>query len=295
MSVNLPQLYAQQFATNVVLLLQQKGSKLRGKVNEMKHYGEQASPVDQIGAIEMTEVTTRFEAMGRVDAAVDRRWVLPQSFDLPQLVDSFDELKMLTDPKSKYVENATYAAGRKMDSIINSAFFGAANTGKSGTTSTVFPTATQQVAQAFGAASAVGMTVAKLRRARQILMANEVDLESDEIFAVMTARQIDDLLSEIQVTSRDFNGDAPVLTDGKLTRFLGMNIVHYEGLTLSTYRQCAVYAKSGMHLGVWGDVKTDVDQRKDLKGLPWQAYLTLTIGATRIEEKKVVQVLCSEA
>lgn len=294
MSVNLPSLYAQQFATNIQLLLQQKGSRLRGKVMEMSHYGEQASPVDQVGVIEAQEVTTRFAPMGRIDAPVDRRWVLPSSFDLPQLVDKFDELKMLTDPKSKFVEDAVYALGRQMDRLLITAFFGTAQTGKSGTTNTSF-NSSYAVAQDFGATGAVGLTVAKLREARRILMANEVDLEADLLFCAVTAKQHDDLLAEIQVTSRDFNGDAVVLREGKIDRFLGINFVHTELLTLSTYRLNPVWAKSGMHLGIWGDVRTDVSERKDIQGLPWQAYVYMTAGATRIEEKKVVKISSAES
>lgn len=298
MSVNLSSLYAQQYATNIMLLLQQKGSRLRGTVMEGTHYGEQASPVDQIGSISMQEVTTRFNPMGRVDAAVDRRWVSPSSFELPQLVDSFDELKLLQDPKSKYVENAVYAAGRKIDQLILTAALATAQTGKTGTGTTAFGatgTASQAVAVNFGASGNTGLTVAKLREAKRIMMANEVDLENDPLYLPVTATQHDNLLAEVQVISSDFNGgDMPVLKEGKIARFLGINFIHTELVAFSTYRLLPMYAKSGMHLGIWGDVKTDVSQRKDISGLPWQAYVYFTAGATRIEEKKVVKISCAE-
>ena len=54
-----------------------------------------------------------------------------------------------------------------------------------------------------------------------------------------------------------------------------------------------VYVKSGMHFGMWNDIKTDISQRNDLQNIPWQVYVTLTGGATRIEEKKVVQIICA--
>lgn len=292
MSVNLPSHFAQQYATNIQLLLQQKGSRLRDKVMMGMHQGEQASPVDQVGAVEMQEVTSRFAPMGRVDAAVDRRWCLPTSFDLPQLVDKFDELKMITDPKSKFVENAVAAAGRKIDQLLISAFFGTAKTGKTGSTSTTFP-AGQEIAVAFGASGDVGVTVAKLREAKRILMANEVDLENDPIYCALTALGHDNLLAEAQVVSTDFN-DRPVLVDGKLTRFLGINFVHTELLELSSGdTMVPVWAKSGMHLGVWGDIQTSISQRHDLQGEPWQAYVKMTMGATRLEEDKIVKILAN--
>ena len=57
-----------------------------------------------------------------------------------------------------------------------------------------------------------------------------------------------------------------------------------------TSTQVPMWLKSGMGLGVWGDIMTDVSQRKDLTSLPWQVYVKLTIGATRLEEKKVVKI-----
>src|SRR3990172_3027788 len=118
MSLNIPDHYTISFSTNVMLLLQEKGSKLRGTVTEGSYTGKQASPVDQIGAVEMQDVTNRFAPMGRVDAAVDRRWVTPSDFDLPQMIDSFDKLRLLTDPESSYTQNAVLAPGRKIDRLI---------------------------------------------------------------------------------------------------------------------------------------------------------------------------------
>lgn len=294
MSVNIPNHYAQQYATNVQLLLQQEGSRLRGLVTEGQYIGEQASPVDQIDSVEMQAVTGRFEPMGRVDADTTRRWVTPNDFDLPQMIDSFDKLRLLTDPNSAYVKNAVNAANRKIDDIIIAAFFAAAKTGKTGSGSTSFP-AGQVVAVTQGAAAATGLTVAKLREGRRILRANEVDLDMDPITCVVTSKQEDNLLAEAQVISLDFN-DRPVLVDGRIKKFLGINFVPSERLAVNAtpYRRVPLFAKSGMHLGIWNDITTDISQRKDIRGLPFQAYVYLTIGATRLEEDKIVEILCAE-
>jgi hypothetical protein len=294
MSVNIPTHYVQQYSTNISLLLQQKGSKLRNLVMSGSHVGKQASPVDQIGSVAMQQVVGRFGSMGRVDASTDRRWVFPSDFDLPQLIDSFDKLRLLTDPSSVYVQNAVFAAGRQMDDLIIDSMFGTAKTGESGGTSTTFPAA-NQVAVNHGAAANTGLTVAKLREAKKLLMSYEVDLDSDPITAIVTAKQHDNLLAEAQVISTDFN-DKPVMVEGKITRFLGINIVHCERLDTdgSSYRRIPVFAKSGMYLGLWNDITTDISQRKDLQGLPWQAYVYMTAGATRLEENKIIEIKCAE-
>lgn len=294
MSVNIPTHYVQQYSTNVQLLLQQKGSKLRSTVMSSTHVGKQASPVDQFGSVEMQAVTGRFGAMGRVDAATDRRWVFPSDFDLPQLIDSFDKLRLLTDPSSSYVQNAVYAAGRKMDSLIIAALNGTAKTGETGSTSTTLPSG-QKVAVGFGSSSDVGLTVAKLREAKRLLMAADLDLEDpmNQLYCAAGATQLDNLLAEAQVISTDFN-DRPVLVSGKIQQFLGINFIHTElNESASGDKLIPVWAKSGMHLGLWNDITTDIAQRKDLQGLPYQAYVYMTAGATRLEEEKVVQIACN--
>lgn len=294
MSVNLPTHYVQQFSSNIQLLLQQKDSRLMPYITTGTHIGKQASPVDQIGKIAMQPVTTRFGAMGRVDAPTDRRWVFPSDYHLPQLIDSFDKLRLLTDPASSYVQNAVAAVNRQKDDLVIDAFFATAKTGEQGGTSTSFPAA-QQVAVNHGASGNTGLTVAKLIEAKRLLQAAEVDLDSDPITALVTSKQHADLLKEATVISTDFN-DRPVLVDGRVVRFMGINIVHSERLDNDTtpYRRIPVWAKSGMYLGMWNDMTIDISQRKDLDSLPWQAYVHMTAGATRLEEAKIVEIKCAE-
>lgn len=295
MSINIPSHYVQQYASNLMLLLQQTNSRFSDKVMRGNHVGEQAAVVDQVASIEMQTPAGRFAPIGRVDAAVDRRWVAPESFDLPQLIDSFDKLKLLLDPSSSYVQNGVAAVNRRYDRSIVAAFFGTALTGKTGTTSTSF-LAGNQVAVTMGAAAATGLNFKKVREAKRILMSHDIDLETEALFMSVTSKQHDDLLAESQVISLDFQ-DKPVLVEGKISRILGINVVHSElnALDGSSYRRIPVWAKSGMHLGEWGSQVTDVAQRKDLSGLPYQIYQSLTCGATRLEEKKVVEIKCSEA
>jgi hypothetical protein len=287
--------FVQQYTTNVQLLLQQKGSRLRGSVMEGAHTGEQAVPVDQIGKVTATKRTTRYPDLTPQDTPTDRRWVFPSDYDWNDLVDNADKLRMLIDPMSSYVQNGTYAMGRAMDDEIITAFFGTAKTGKAAGTSTTFPAA-QQISVSFGAAAAVGLTIAKLREAKRLLLAAEVDIDNDPLYCVLTAKQHDNMLGEAQAISLDYN-DRPVLVQGKITSFMGFNFLQCERLVTngSGYRRVPAYAKSGMHLGMWNDIRTDVSQRKSKAGLPWQVYVYGTFGATRLEEAKTVEIPCSEA
>lgn len=298
MASAIPVFYVQQFSTILQLKLQQEGSVLRSTVMNGTHVGSQASPVDQFGAIVGNKVVGRYNPMARTDAPADRRWVFPQDYDLPQLLDTFDQLRLLIDPMSQMVTNAVYAIGRNMDDEIVSGLLGANFTGNNGTTSTTLPSG-QVVGVNQGAASATNMTVAKLREGRRILMSNNMNLDKEELYCAMTATMIDNLLAETQVISSEFN-DQKVLVQGKLVKFLGVNIVHTELLSnqsgtddqSGTSTPAPMWAKSGAYLGVWGDIQSSIDRRVDLHGVPLQAYVKGTFGGTRLEEKKVCKIWC---
>ena len=303
MSINDIDLASQQYATNVELLLQQKGSKLRGLVDVGNYVGKAANIVDQVGAIEASTITGRFQPKGRTDAAVDKRWVYPTDKIIPQLFDSRDKLRLISDPKSVAAMNGANGMGRAIDDIIIAALFGTSKTGIEGGTSTVFGTTLstsggQNIAVGTGAAAATGLNVAKLREVRRQALANEIDLDSETIYMGITSKQDANLLQEIQIISTDFN-DRPVLKDGKVVSFLGIQFVHIERLGTGTSddgtaRECPVWVKSGMHLGIWNDLKATVAQRFDLEGNPWGLDTEMTMGATRTQEKKVFRVWCAE-
>lgn len=298
MSDNLVGLYAQTYKGNIQLLLQQRGSRLRGSVTEDSGYvGQQASPVDQIGSVEADAVTGRFQPIQGKDIPNDRRWVFPQDFDLPLFVDTFDKLRLLEDPTSTYSVAATNGMGRKIDDVIIGGIFGTSKTGQNGGTSVAFP-AGQQISASLGASAATGLNVAKLKKGIEILLAAEVDIENDPLYMPITAKQNTDLLNEIQVINGDYKALGAVVNDGKIMSYSGINFLHSERLPTngSGQRRIPLYAKSGLHLAIWGgSTIADISQRKDLKGMPYQVYLWMTMDATRLEEKKIVEIPCVES
>lgn len=297
MADNIASVYAVQYGTNISLLLQQKGSKLRQAVQVGSYKGKQSEVVTQYGATSARAVSTRYQPIVPVNTPNNRRWVFPEDYDWADLIDNFDKLRLLADPQSAYSQNGLYAMGRAIDDVIISGIFGTNKTGEAGGTNTAFDTVNQQVAVNYAAAGNVGLTVDKLREARRILMENEVDLDAEPAYCAISAEQHDDLLGQLQVTNADFNADAPVMQDGKVTRFLGINFIHTERLPVASgtsHRRCPVWVPSGVHLGIWNDITSNVTQRRDLSSHPFQVYLMGTFGATRTEEKKVVDILCAE-
>lgn len=298
MSENLIKLYTTQFSTNVDLYLQQMGSKLRGRVAEGFHTGKMASPVNELGPVTLQRVQGRFQPMGRQDADYKRRWVFPVDGELPQLVDSFDELKTVVDPKSKYVQNASNAVGRAWDDEIIRAATAASQIGvdAGGLSSEAFDTTNFRIADTFGSSAASGLTVAKVIETRRKFRKAHVDFETDQVTIVAGSQQESDLLNQVQVVSTEYN-DKPVLTDGKVTRILGFDIVYSERLPTytTTTRGVLAFAKSGIYLGMWKDMSHRISQRNDLSGEPWQIYTSASFGATRLMQGKVIQIACSDA
>lgn len=296
------------YTANVTLLLQQRGSKLRPLVSEGRYSGKQAQVVDQIGAITATKVVGRYTPIGRTDPNFDQRWVYPSDYEVkPQMIDTFDKLRVKISVEGPFTTNAANALGRSQDDEIIAAFFADAKTGVAGNDTTSFGTVVtttaggKNVAVATGGSAATGLNVAKLREAVRSLKSDENDPSMDPFYSILTSTQHDNLLADVQVTSGDFGWkDAPVLKEGKLSRFLGVDFTECERLqtgtddAAGTSRMIPLWAQSGMHFGLWDDINHKVNERPDITGIPWQVYSTMTCGATRVEEKKVRRIWCRE-
>lgn len=293
MSVNIDVATVQQYTNNVELLVQQRGSRLEQGCTIGSYVGKAAKAVEQIGSVVAQKRTSRHADTPLISTPHDARWVYPVDYEWADLIDDEDKLRMLIDPTSSYAQNAAYALGRAKDEEIIAAYFGTSKTGQDGNTSTTHPSA-QQVAATVGGASANGMNVAKLRNAKKLLMAADVDIDNDPLFVAITAQQHDDLMQQVEAISLDFN-TKPVLVEGKITSFMGFNFIHTELLDVngSSQRRCPAWAKSGMHLGMWNDIKISIDRRPD-KGNAMQVLAKGTFGATRTEEQKVVEIICAE-
>src|SRR5882724_7439500 len=300
MSENLPKLFTTQFSTVLALKLQQKMSKLRGRVMEGFHVGKQASPIQYIGAIQMKPPQGRFAPIGRQDADFTRRWVFPVDRDANQLIDSFDKLKTAIDPTSQETDVAAAAVAREWDDRLIAAAFGTSQTGTDGAAFSAETWASISsswtVSSTFGSAAASGLTVAKMIEAKRIMRKAQVDVDQESLTWITNSQGESDLLKQVQVVSTDFSGaDRPTLVEGKVTRFMGFDIIYSERLTsAANVRQNITWVKTGIYLGIWKDVANDVSQRRDLSSLPYQLWTGMSSGATRLEPGRLLQVLCAD-
>ena len=297
MSFSVPTHFVQAYTTNVEMLLQQRGGKLLSTIMQGSYTGKGAKAVEQVGPVKPVKNLGRHSDTPLISTPADARWVFPNDYEWADLIDDQDRLRMLIDPQSAYVMNAVNAMRRAQDDEILQAFFLASATGENGTTSTAFP-AGQIVGVNVGGVNS-NLNVAKLRAAKRLFMAAGVDLEYEKLFTAITSGDHDGMLNEIQVTNLDYN-TRPTLVEGKVTAFMGFNFIPVEFTDATAYdaaatmglttRQVPAWCSGAMHLGMWNDITTRVDTRPD-KRYATQVYAKTTIGATRLQEKKVVQIL----
>jgi len=286
MSTQVTTAFSQQFSSNVTLLSQQMGSILRAGVDEESVTGEKAF-FDQVGAAAAVKRTSRHGDTPLVETPHSRRQVTMETYEWSDLIDDADKVRMLIDPTSTYARAAAAAIGRSIDDEIISAATGTAKTGKSGGTSTTLPAGNQI------AAGGADLTLAKLIQAKKILDLNSVDPSIPRHIAV-GPDQIEALLNNTTVTSSDFN-TVKALVQGEINSFMGFQFHVTTRLAKSgNDRTCFAWAQDGLKLAVGKDVMSRIDERAD-KSYSTQVYYCATFGATRMEEDKVVSIVCDES
>ena len=286
MSTQVTTAFVQQYSANVQMLSQQMGSRLRDAVRVENMTGKNAF-FDQVGKATAQKRTTRHADTPQIDTPHARRRVSLVDFEYADLIDDQDKVRMLIDPTSAYAQAAAAAMGRAMDDEIIAAALGTAFTGETGSTATSLPAA-QQIAN-----GSADMSLAKLREAKKILDLADVDPSIPRYIAV-GPDQIEALLADTNVTSSDFN-TVKALVQGEVNQFMGFNFIVTNRLAKSgNIRSCFAWAEDGLALAVGRDVMARIDERSD-KGYATQVYYCMSIGSTRMEEEKVVQIDCDEA
>lgn len=285
MSTQVSTAFVQQFSSNVTMLSQQMGSLMRGSVDTETVVGEKAF-FDQVGKAAAVVRTTRHGDTPLMETPHTRRMVTLADYEWADLIDSQDKVRMLSDPTSTYARAAAAAMGRSIDDVLIAAMNGSSYTGKSGSTATVLPSG-QKIVHA-----SAGLTIAKLVSAKKILDANTIDPSIPRYIAV-SPEQIEDLLNNTTVTSADYN-TVKALVQGDIDTFVGFKFITTTRLTDDgTSRLCLAWAEDGVKLGIGKDVNAQITTRAD-KSYSTQVYYCMSLGATRTEEEKVVQIACNE-
>ena len=286
MSVQITTAFVEQYKSNVFHLAQQKGSKLRDAVRTESIVGK-SHFFERIGSTAAVKRTSRHADTPRVDTPHSRRKVTMDDYDWADLIDDSDKVRLLISPQSEYAKAGAYAMGRTMDDVIIAAATGNAFGGVSGGNSIPLP-AGQKIAH-----GSTGLTIAKLISAKEKLDAANVDPDEARVL-VCSAKQISDLLGTTQITSADFNS-VKALVQGDIDTFMGFKFIRSErlGTDSNGNRQVLAFTNTSMGLALGKDIQTKISERAD-KNYSTQVYLCMTIGATRVEDEKVIEIACTE-
>lgn len=283
--------FVQQYKNLIVQLVQQRVSKLRPAVMIDTDFVGEYKFYDQLGSTEMQEKVSRHQDTPIIDPDHERRRVSKVDYLHNTLLDLEDQLNMVVDPKGPYARSASMAAGRQIDDIIIAALGGTAYSGKTGSTSSTLASA-NKVAVNYGGTN-VGLTKAKLIKAKEIM--DIFDVEDEGRYLALYPTQLSDLLDTTEATSTDYN-TVKALVDGEMDTWLGFKFIKTTRLVTDTsgYRQIYAFSKEGLQLAIQKEPMVRMDQRKD-KNYAWQVFMSMSMGAVRMEEERVVQITCDES
>ena len=284
MSVQITTAFVQQYRDNVIHLSQQKGSRLRNSVRIEDGIVGENFYFERIGSTAAVRRTVRHGDTPLLNTPHTRRRVSLIDYDWGDMVDHTDKLRLLIDPQSQYVTAGAWALGRAMDDEIITAYDGTAQTGRDGSTASAFPAAN------LVAAGGVGLTIAKLLSARELL--EEADVDPDEPRTLALAPDmITDLLNTTEVTSQDFN-TVKALAAGQIDTFMGFKFIMSNRLPSDQAGADTVsfaYTQSAIGLAIGQEIVTRVSERPD-KNYSVQIYLSMALGATRVEDEKIIAI-----
>ncbi|ECP4282894.1 hypothetical protein FZR31_23850 [Salmonella enterica] len=283
-----------QFHDSFEIAAQQKDSRLQAAVHDRGMITGEAFTINDMGTIEMTQITTRFG---------DTVWDLPEAGTRNALmadygvfvpVEKRDLRKLLADPQGPYLQLTLAAANRKKDDVVYRALLDTVlrKTSSGGAYAPVELPASQKIV-----AGGTGMTKAKLIAAKAMFRRNECDEQNgEELYMTYNADMLTQILSDTTLTSADFMA-VKMLQEGAVSsKWLGFNWLAYEKLDSATAgnpavttKTAAAWCKSAVHFGTGAEYNVDIGPRRD-KNNTIQISVDASYGAGRANEKKVVAI-----
>jgi len=277
--------FVQQYQNTMRILCQQADSRLEGTtVPPLKLEGEYLY-WERLGATEAIALDARHSDTPNIEPDHTRRRSTANPYVWATLLDRMDAGRLLVDPKGPYQTVAKNSMNRRKDRIVLAALGGNAYGGKAGGTTIALPAA-QKVAH-----GSVGMTIAKLLSAKQIL--DEAEAPMEDRYFVCPSESIVDLLGATEVTSADYN-TVKALVAGSIDSFLGFKFIQTElvylenGSDTTTWYNYA-YCKGAVGFGKIEEITVRLTERAD-KNYAYQPYVSMDMGGTRVEDEMVVEV-----
>jgi len=304
--------FVNQFNSNVIHLSQQKVAKLSPYCMKKTQKSE-LEFFDRVDSGDMQPKIGRNSDVVYTDLDWSKRAVSLEPFTKATLIDEEDKVQTLINPESEYVSAFVKAAARQNDDTFIKAALGDVIVGKQGATSNLAFLTAQKMAS-FDGTSIIGsgLTLKTLIAIQEKFGLDEV--EEGECYFAYSPKQKSNMLNISEVTSADYAA-VKALVNGEVDTFMGFKFISSNRLPVTaaavTYnhlngsvgagsgtfpaaaRRCIVWKKDGMLM------TTGISQMSKITQIPekhyaWQIYLKLMIGAARLEDDKVIEVLVKE-
>lgn len=290
MSNQINKAFESQFSDNFIHLASQKASKLAGAVRMEQVNDAKQFFFDRMDTVSMVQSVSRHEDTPLTEVPFSRRRVTFNTYRAVDLIDNPDRVKMAKDPTSPTMKQLMAAMNRQKDDVVISAALGSAySVNSADSASAVSLPSGQQIVN-----GGTDLTLAKLLEAKKKLLSNDVDPAEEPMYVVVGPDQLEALLGVTTNTSVDFNS-VRALMNAELDTWCGFKFIISTRLAkVGNIRSCFAWAKSGLGLAMNGTPNIRISERSD-KNYSTQVFVECSMGATRIEDEKVIQIDCDES
>jgi hypothetical protein len=293
------------YSGNVTMVAQQKRNPLMGAVTEVSASGEAQSVADLLGQLEYLYGEDRSRRNPENPTPRSRRWVVrPPVIESGEYIDKVDRFDMAMDPTSSITVNHVTAVTRgwadrilgiRKDgtdfAVTDGGILGRATEGKRGTSTIALPSG-QYIDD-----NSEGLTLDKIREVKLKLEKADFGLEDDDqIYAILTPQQKDDLIGIAAQTETSLNAfQLEQIRTGKPTSLMGINWLFTNRLPKDSdgNRLIPFWSKKNIVAGVWQGIQGDMWNDTSAKNMPY-AYVSAYVDCVRIEDKGVVVARCVE-
>lgn len=279
-----------QFSDSVHHDAQQLMARLK-PYTEIKQFSGDVWAYDGLGTVEAREANGRNMPATFDDIEHKRRKISRKRFIINLPIDASDVRGALMSPDSNYSKAIAAGMVRQYDKVIHDAAFADVLTGRDFDTTITFANDGGLTVDA-----TAGLTYEKLLEINENFFDNDVGLDMNEkLFMTMTGKENTSLMSEIELTSGDFNRDYNI-EKGSLVKATGLDLIKFAanatnpvvGVT-GGVRSLMAGSDRGICLGVSKDISIKIVERNDLIETT-QVQAIMEIGAVRTEGKLIQKV-----
>jgi hypothetical protein len=289
--------YKDMYKSQIHHQSQQEGSRLLPAVQVETMEGNKTF-FDKLGSVTAGPKNSRNEDRTSQDITFERRQVQGSSLEFYHEFDREDLIKYVSNPQNAVTQAAVWELGVKKDAVIMSAISGNAVVTANGSTSNTALTLSVAVNDhSFDSGSGdVGLTTSKLKAAKTLIMEGYGSSANRRLICIAPERQIMNLTTEDQQVSGDYRAKKPLEGPGMvrgLSGFMGIDFISYEETGLSGTDETAyLITDDAVKLGIFIPLTVDVFKVVTRKLSPDGLAVFENVGATRMYEEKVCQIIC---